>query len=74
VRYLRDLVADGYIGRLRSVDLYVALPVLGAVRPKPYDYAPTFRTARALRRLLDTIAASSVSGQRRIWNEAEALR
>lgn len=38
VRYLRDLLAEGYLGRLRSATLHVATPLLGAVRPESYAY------------------------------------
>lgn len=38
VRYLRDLLAQGYVGRLRSATLHVATPVLGATRPQSYAY------------------------------------
>ncbi|NMO20293.1 Gfo/Idh/MocA family oxidoreductase [Pyxidicoccus fallax] len=38
VRYLKDLVADGYVGRLRSATLRVAIPMMGAQRPAAAAY------------------------------------
>nr|WP_276598597.1 Gfo/Idh/MocA family oxidoreductase [Nannocystis sp. SCPEA4] len=38
VRYLRDLLAQGYVGRLRSATLHIAVPLLGATRPQSYAY------------------------------------
>lgn len=38
VRYLRDLLAEGFLGRLRSATIHVATPLLGAVRPQNHAY------------------------------------
>nr|WP_276604809.1 Gfo/Idh/MocA family oxidoreductase [Nannocystis sp. RBIL2] len=38
IRYLRDLLAQGWLGRLRSATLHVAVPQLGATRPQSYAY------------------------------------
>lgn len=36
--HLRNLLADGYIGELRSIHVHVAVPLLGATRPAAYAY------------------------------------
>ncbi|MFY1827599.1 Gfo/Idh/MocA family protein [Myxococcus fulvus] len=38
VRYLKDLLQAGYLGRLRSVSLQVTTSMLGHRRPKAYGY------------------------------------
>ncbi|QSQ18901.1 Gfo/Idh/MocA family oxidoreductase [Pyxidicoccus parkwayensis] len=38
VRYVKDLIADGYVGRLRSVTLYGAIPMMGERRPAGHVY------------------------------------
>jgi predicted dehydrogenase len=38
VRYLHDLLAEGYIGKVRSATIHVAIPILGARREKAYAY------------------------------------
>ncbi|APR81725.1 putative oxidoreductase [Minicystis rosea] len=38
VRYLRDLIHEGYIGKVRSVSLRISVPFLGATRPRAYAY------------------------------------
>jgi predicted dehydrogenase len=37
-RYLRDLLADGYVGTLRSVRLHVSVNYFQALRPKALDW------------------------------------
>ncbi|MDF2697333.1 MAG: putative oxidoreductase [Labilithrix sp.] len=39
IRHLRQLLADGYIGKLRSVTVHAALPLLGARRPRSVAYS-----------------------------------
>ncbi|XXX72476.1 Gfo/Idh/MocA family oxidoreductase [Sorangium sp. So ce134] len=39
VRHLRELIAEGYVGRLRSVTMHVALPMAGARRTRSDAYA-----------------------------------
>lgn len=36
--HLRNLLADGYIGTLRSIHVHGAVPLLGATRPTAYAY------------------------------------
>jgi predicted dehydrogenase len=39
IRYLRDLIAEGYIGKVRSVDIHVSASVLGERRKAHEAYA-----------------------------------
>lgn len=63
VRYLRDLLQEGYVGRLRSVTLQVSTPLLGPRRPQAYAYtADATKGANVLvtmtAHFLDTVLAA----------------
>lgn len=42
VSHLRKLLADGYLGKLRSIHVHAAVPLLGASRPASYAYTADF--------------------------------
>ncbi|AGC48384.1 Gfo/Idh/MocA family oxidoreductase [Myxococcus stipitatus DSM 14675] len=63
VLYLRDLLREGYVGRVRSVSLQVSTPLLGERRPKSYEYtADATKGANVLvtmtAHFLDTVLAA----------------
>ncbi|MDI1443155.1 Gfo/Idh/MocA family oxidoreductase [Polyangium sp. 6x1] len=63
VRYLRDLLAEGYIGKLRSVTLHVSVPHLGPRVPEALAYTTDAKNgANALSIMvahyLDTVLAA----------------
>ncbi|AKU97496.1 putative oxidoreductase [Labilithrix luteola] len=60
VLYLRDLVHDGYVGRIRSVTLEISTPLLGHRRPRAYAYTADERNGvnvlyTVLAHFLDTV-------------------
>jgi len=62
-RYLRDLIQEGYVGKVRSATLQVSTAMLGLQRPKAYDYtADVTKGANALATItahfLDTVLAA----------------
>ncbi|MDC0749582.1 Gfo/Idh/MocA family protein [Polyangium mundeleinium] len=62
-RYLRDLLAEGYVGKVRSVDLHVAVPYLGAQIPQALAYTTDVKNGASTLSILtahylDTVLAA----------------
>lgn len=64
VRYLRDLLREGHVGRIRSVTLEASTPLLGERRPNAYAYTADARNGvnvlyTMLAHFLDTVLCAT---------------
>ncbi|WP_437573475.1 Gfo/Idh/MocA family protein [Sorangium sp. So ce887] len=63
VRHLRDLIAEGYVGKLRSVTVHAAMPMAGARRTRSEAYAADAKNGADVltivaAHLLDTVVSA----------------
>ncbi|QDE96294.1 Gfo/Idh/MocA family protein [Myxococcus xanthus] len=72
VRYLRDLLDEGYVETPRLVPLHAASPMYAAFARDVAEgtrLAPDFSEALKLHRLLDAIEKATATGRRQTWTE-----